>query len=517
MSSRPSPVAHPIQSGSLPGLYWLMAFGFLLAALLWLGPADAAAQQQPHNVLLLLIDDLRADLAGFAGGPAATPNLDRLQKEAVYFTHAMTTTGLCSPARAALFTGRLGHRQGVDDNVRTWHSRNTGLSLTQTTLVEWAREQGYFVGFIGKWHLGRYDAFRRGAHRTQSSDLDEGGVYGVSNTRPDFEAVRRYYDTSQTYEEKPGFYAVQGKTFEDAPVSKKVKAATEFLREARQMKTPFFLTITTNLTHPPYVPPADYARQYDPANIVLPANLNDPYENKPPYHRDIMWPFHDLGHMTEQDWRRARAYALAELTLLDDAVGRILAAVEENGFKENTAVIFVSDQGSMLGEHGLFDKGPYAYDELMRIPLLVRMPGIRPKRVERQVSIIDLNHTLVDWMGLAPSRPGIDSRSLMPLLRGGDSGMQGPDEAFYRYEWYNGRWFGVRTIRTPEAKYSWNPAGPDELYDLKRDPLEIRNLALEGSYREVLRDLQQRLLAHLETVEDPLFGEMKRYVEASLQ
>ena len=166
-------------------------------------------------------------------------------------------------------------------------------------------------------------------------------------------------------------------------------------------------------------------------------------------------------------------------------------------------IIFTSDQGSMLAEHGLYDKGPYAYDGLMRIPMLVKIPGVKYKKINHQVSLIDLNATMVDFMGLKPKQKNLDSRSLLPLIYKGDEAWKDvPDEAFYRYEWYNGRWFGVRTIRTPEFKYTFNPAGDDELYDLKNDPHEMRNLIDDVQYKATLTHLRDRLFAHLKQCDD---------------
>ena len=481
----------------------LFALIFVVGVML-LSAGKALAQERP-NVLLITTDDLRADLPGFAGGPAKTPNLDRLRGSSVYFANAMTTTGLCSPARAALFTGRWGHRTGVDDNVRVWHSRNTGLDVQQSTIMEWTRSDDYLTGFVGKWHLGGDGPFRR---------EKEAGYYGISNRRPDFDRVKRYYDMDNTPKEKPRYYAVRGETYEDTEASRKVARGITFLRDATEVDKPFFLALNFNAPHPPYQPPAEYVEMYDYREVGLPASLDDPFKNKPLYQKAIMWPWHDVGHMSHDDWRKTIAYAQADLSVIDHGVGKLLDAVRANGFWENTIIIFVSDQGSMLGEHGLYDKGPYSYDELMRIPLLVRIPNVNPKRISRQVSLIDVTKTLVDVMSLAPVQdPPVDSRTLMPLINHGNSAWEGPDEAFYRYEWYNGRWFGVRTIRTPRYKYSWNPAGPDEMYDLKKDPHEITNVVNKPSYREECKRLQQRLLQHLMETKDPFYDEMKSYLK----
>jgi arylsulfatase A-like enzyme len=117
-------------------------------------PAAIPASGTKRNVLLLYAEQFQHDVATFAGGPAKTPNLDRFAAGATVFRTACTTTALCSPARAALFTGRLGHRTGLDDNCYIWHSRLNELAPKQTTLIEWAGRRGYLMGYYGKWHLG---------------------------------------------------------------------------------------------------------------------------------------------------------------------------------------------------------------------------------------------------------------------------------------------------------------------------------------------------------------------------
>jgi len=124
------------------------------------------------NVILLTFDDLRFDTFSFHGSSAKTPNIDALKNKSVYFSNACTTTGLCSPSRAALFTGRLGHRTGLDDNCHVWQSRLMGLSLQQETILEWARQKDYFVGHFGKWHLGPNGPMRRGVHRFSKKAKD---------------------------------------------------------------------------------------------------------------------------------------------------------------------------------------------------------------------------------------------------------------------------------------------------------------------------------------------------------
>ncbi len=207
--------------------------------------------------------------------------------------------------------------------------------------------------------------------------------------------------------------------------------------------------------------------------------------------------------MTEYDWRMSTAYYWGFISMLDRVFGEVVEALKTNGFWENTMIVVAADHGDMCGAHGRFDKGPYSYDELMRVPALVRAPGVTAREVTRHVSTIDLNRTMTDWMQIEPDIPSVDSRSLFPLMERGNAGWETPDEVYYRYEWFCGRWYGIRTIRSPDIKYSFNPVGGDELYDLKKDPGELKNMNRAESHSTVKREMQFRLLAHLKAVQEP--------------
>ncbi len=465
--------------------------------------APAQVHRERRNIVLIYVEQFQHNVASYAGGPAKTPNLEKLASEAVNFHTACTTTALCSPARAALFTGRLGHRTALDDNCYVWHTPVTGLDLKQTTLIEWARKKGYFMGYFGKWHLGVDGPIRRGVQRHPPAGFDRRPNPGKTE-KPDFSLARPYYEKGRVFAEKPGFYTTAEGTYETSPTSRVARAGVAFLKEAQAVEQPFFLTLSFNAVHPPYDVPKPYSDMYDWRSVELPRNVHDTFENKPAYQNDVMWPFHDTGHMSDDDWRRSIAFYHGFVTLLDRALGEVLDALKANGLTENTLLVVIADHGDMNGAHNRYDKGPYAYDEVMRIPLLIRWPGVRQREISRHVHSMDVNQTLVEWAGLEPDVPSLDSRSLAPLIERGDNGWDTPDEALYRYEWYNGLWFGVRAIRTPEFKYCFNPGGVDELYDLRKDPAESTNLINSPANASVQRRMEDRLLFHLERTSDTL-------------
>lgn len=478
----------------------------VLPTLAGVAAPDAKELPQKRNVVFILTDDMRLDMTAYGGGKLQTPNLDMLKSEAVNFKNACTTTGLSTPSRAALFTGRLGHRTGLEDNLNLWHCEDLTLDKDCSTIYEWASAAGYNVAYFGKWHLGYISPADRGAEQFVGSPSE---LVVKKQPRPSYSAIDKYYDKSyqrdvaKGKQEKPHYYATQDCTYEQTEAKKQVDLGVKFLEELPSSDNrPFFLTLSFHSPHPSYKVPAPYNKMYDYRDITLPESLHNNHKGLE-FQHDVLWPWMDVDHMSDDDWRKTISYSMGLCTMFDQALGEFFDELKAQGLWEDTLIVFTSDQGTMLAEHGLYDKGPYAYEGLMKIPMLVKMPKGEAAEVEHQVSLIDLNQTLVEYMKLQPMDANVDSRSLMPLIEDGDKVWSCvPDVSFYRYEKYNGRWFGVRSIRTPEWKYSFNPNGSDELYNIKSDPHEMQNLIDDVEYAETLHDLQIQLLQHLKDCDD---------------
>lgn len=478
----------------------------LCATMSSLAVANTTNAQNKHNVLIIMFDDMRFDTFSYRGGPVHTPNIDALADTSVRFDQAMTTTGLCSPSRAAMFTGRWGHKTGLDDNLDIYHTRLMELDPEQGGLIRRAKDAGYYVGYVGKWHLGAQGAQMRGADFVKSGHEHFAERF-QRNWTP--YAIRENVEKYQQgilnkNNEKLEYYQTLDGSYETTETKEKVDYGRELMQKAVQQDKPFFGVVSFKQPHPPYRVPEPYASMYDPESVKLPKNHNVHGANKPLGQRGVFWPWHDVSHMTELDWRKARAYYYGAIAMIDRAVGELIQSAKDTGLYDDLHIVFVGDQGSMLGEHGLFDKAPYTYDELMRMPLLMRVPGVDPKIVNRQVSMLDIAPTLADWMQLK-NDGDVDGHSLTPLIEQGDKAEAGqPDTAFYAYEWYNGAWFGIRAIRTPEYKFVWNPGDSvDELYDLKNDPVELNNLIKSKTHQKVKNQLILDLYQELVKTEDP--------------
>lgn len=301
--------------------------------------------QKKPNVLVLMFDDMRFDTFSYRGGPVHTPNIDQLASESTRFDNAMSTTGLCSPSRAAFYTGRWGHKNGLDDNVELYHSRYSELNLDEGGLIKRASDAGYLVGHVGKWHLGARGTELRGAE----IDLAHGHEPRERFTRPytpynKVKKVEGYYQGKLDKNgEKHEYYLTQDGTYEDTSAYKKVVAGKKMLKQMAQDKRPFFGIVSFNQPHPAYRVPEPYASMYDPNELSLPANHLAERKNKPLAQGGIWWPWHDVGHMTEQDWRKARSYYYGAIAMVDRIVGELLQAAKDEGIYDDLHIVLLGD------------------------------------------------------------------------------------------------------------------------------------------------------------------------------
>lgn len=494
-----------------------MKYLLLSLILIFSSFAFATVEKKP-NVLVLFFDDMRFDTFSYRNGPVPTPNIDMLAEQSVQFNSAMTTTGLCSPSRAALFTGRWGHKTGLDDNVELFHSRQYQLSPSEGGLIKRAVDSDYFVGYVGKWHIGPQGPKIRGAQfiREHADTRTRKPRHYVPYA--DVESIKGYYQGQRDENgEKHVYYQTLPGTYKDTEAYHKVEYGKEMLVAAAQQDKPFFGVVSFNQPHPPYRVPEPYASMFDPQDISLPDNFVQERNFKPMAQDKVLWPWHDVGHMTESDWRRSQAHYYGAIAMVDDMVGELLQTAKDLGLYDDLHIVLLGDQGSMIGEHNLFDKGPYAYDELMRIPLLYRNPDTAPKVITRQVSMIDLAPTLGELMHL-PNDGDVDGRSLVPLMINGDKAEAGQeDTALYMYEWYNGAWFGLRALRTPDLKFVWYPGdNRDELYDLKKDPGELTNLIKNADYKQKLAHITSLLEREMARVDDPMLDVYQHHLKSIL-
>lgn len=453
----------------------------------------------PPNILLIHSDQHRYDCVGANGHPfIQTPNLDRLAAEGVNFRHAFTPQPICSPARNSLHYGRWPTQHHVIANFDTEFALPAPEGMT--TWSEALRDAGYFLGYVGKW----------GVHPARTP-LD----FGYHEYVPDAQYSR--WRAAQGIPPAPKASGWMGETDhhvtpEQSRLAWGANEAMRLLEEAASRREesgrPFFLRWDPTEPHLPHILPEPYASMYPPEEIPPWPGFPDPLEGKPYIQAQQRRSWQVDGWGWEQ-WQPLVSRYLGTVTQLDTQIGRILEALERLGLAENTLVAYTCDHGNLSGSHGMIDKHYVLYDDVTRVPLIVRWPG-RTKAAgsvcESFVSQeIDLAATFCEAVGV-PIPRGFAGQSLVPLLTG-EQIDNGRTDIFAQYM---GNQFGLysqRMVRDARWKYIWNAVAEDELYDLDTDPGEITNRATDPGCRTELRRLRARLVAWMESIGDPLLNQ----------
>lgn len=439
------------------GFACLLALSLAQAA----GITSADTRPAPRNVLFLLADDMQADAIGALGHPVVkTPSLDRLVREGFCFRQCYimgsTVPAVCIPSRAMLWSGR-----------NLWRTRNDLANLT--TLPELLRKHGYETFITGKWHNGRPSLARS---FTQGKAIFFGGMSDHFKVPVfDFDPTGKYPQTAQ-------YLAKQFSTELFA------EAARGFLETYRGHR-PFFMFVSFTAPHDPRTPPGKYATMYKPDEIPLPANFlpEHPFDNGELKVRDeLLAPF----PRTAEVIRQHLADYFGMITHMDAEVGRILAALRESPYANDTLVVFSSDNGLAVGQHGLLGK-QNLYEHSIRVPLIITGPGIPPGQSDALVYLHDLFPTLCELLGIDPP-VNIDAQSLVPIIRGTSSAGRSHLIFAYRAE--------QRAIRSgPWKLIHYRVAGKEtlQLFNLQDDPWELRNLADDPQHADLCRRLKSLL------------------------
>jgi len=436
---------------------------------------------RPPNIVLFLTDDHAPWTLPVYGGRAGlrVPHFERLASEGALFQNAFTPCPVCSPARACLMTGRTPSQVGIHDwleesdpaiAARDWLAG-------EATLPERLHTVGYHTILSGKWHLGR-------SHQTPPGFVRCFGLPGGQGT----------HNGSFTYHQDGVPVTLAGN--KSAHITDRALA----MLDAAPQDRPFFLNVGYIATHSPYA-----AAGHDPAMTRLAETLS--FDNLPDYTPHPWAKNEDLDALDEKNpdaLRQRRLGYHAAVLELDRNVGRIISHLESRGRLDDTIIIYVSDHGCSLGQHGFFGKGNSTrplnmYDVSLRIPLLVRGPGITPgTRVGNPVDHYDLFLALCAWADAPPAgAQRFAGHSLAPLARG-------EIVANWQMERY-GEYGDLRMIRTPDFKLVRRfPDGPDDFFDLKTDPDETKNLASSAGHAGIRNHLAERLANWYARHEDPV-------------
>lgn len=472
-------------------------------------------KKQP-NIIVIMTDQHRLSAVGAYGDTVCqTPNIDRLAREGVRFETAYTSNPVCSPARGTVMTGQYPHTHGITSNLH-----NVGCSVHELRdrpelLSRRMESAGYQLGYTGKWHLGTEKTESFGIPNEPSLPRDvgfEGQNFG-NHGGGGFE-----YSEYQNYLKENGF---EHKVKEWGEETQHILPMGE-LEGPAESTVPYFLTQhTMDMTdrfakeekpffiwhnfwgpHGPYYVPKEYVDMYRDVSIPEWPNYRWPSRELMGPHQVKIHPDHE--RLVWADWEMALRYYYAFATLIDEQIGRLVAHLEATGQLENTVIIFASDHGETIGSHGgLTDKGWHHFEEIHRIPFVIRFPDGKAKGEVREafVSLTDLYPTVCDLGAAEWDRNAVHGMSLLPLVAEADVAWR--DTVVSEFGGVNSLAATLRTVRYASYKYGYNCAGEDELYDLEKDPWEMRNLIQHPGYRAVAADMRRRLFVWMEETNDP--------------
>ena len=472
-----------------------------LVFLLTLSAALPAADKRP-NILFIFTDDHAPHAIGAYGSKInKTPNMDKLAREGMIFHNSFCTNSICGPSRAVILTGKHSHLNGFMTNGNTFDG-------SQQTFPKLMRKAGYQTAMVGKWHL-----------KTEPTGFDFWEV--LIGQGPYYNPPMRTPQGNKKY---------TGYTTEIV-----TDIALDFLKNKRDKEKPFVLMYQHKAPHRNWAPGPGYLNMYDDVTIPEPATLFDKWENRTSAAKTQTMTIerhlsaNDLKLTTPRGltkeqlaaWNAAygpknEAFRKAKLegkalvrwkyqryikdylrciAAVDDNIGRVLGYLDDEGLAGNTIVIYSSDQGFYLGDHGWFDKR-WMYEESLRMPLIVRWPGvIKPGSTNHHlVQNLDYAETFLDVAGIAIP-DDMQGRSLAPLFRG-ESPADWRDSIYYHYLEYPGahsvrRHYGVRT-RTHKLIRYYN-INEWELFDLSKDPDELMSVHGKEEYASVQKDLEGEL------------------------
>jgi arylsulfatase A-like enzyme len=442
---------------------------------LCLASTAVAAETRP-NILYVMSDDHAAHAIGAYGSKInQTPNIDRIGKEGMRLANCFCTNSICTPSRAAILTGKYSHVNGVP-------VFNT-FDGSQPTLAKYLQAAGYHTGMFGKWHLGG----RPTGFDSWNILPGQGAYFDPVLIAPDNRKKHPGYATDIITDLSLAF-------LEDRPKDK-----------------PFFLMCHHKAPHRPWQPDARHAKQWENVQVPEPETFDDDYATRSDAAREATMridrdltpadlkqkPPAGLSGKDLKKWKYQRYMRdyLACIASVDDNVGRLLDYLDKKGLAANTIVVYTSDQGFFLGDHDWYDKR-FMYEESLRMPFLVRWPAAIKAGTthDGMVLNVDFAPTLLDAAGLKVPAD-MQGRSFLPLLKG-ETPKDWRTSMYYRYYHYPMHHrvqphYGVRTERYKLIYF--NKIDQWELFDLRKDPHELKNVAADPEYADTLKALKAEM------------------------
>lgn len=478
--------------------------------LLLLAAGSYAQQPKRPNIIFIFSDDHAYQaISAYGNKQVQTPNIDRIAKQGARFNNALVTNSICGPSRATLLTGKYSHINGYPLNEQRF-------DVNQQLFPALLQQHGYQTAWIGKWHLG---------------NLPKG-----------FDFWRILNGQGQYY--NPDFIGPKDTVRMEGYVTNLITGMSLNWLKNRDTSKPFFLVVGEKATHREWLPDLQDLGAYDHITFPLPPTFRDNYRNREaaqnqdmtidktmrlkedlkvhanyekgiygrftPEQRRMFENYYENKVSKEFDEKKLAGEALVEWKYqrylrdylstarsLDRNIGEILAYLDKNGLAENTVVIYASDQGFYMGEHGWFDKR-FIYEESLKTPFVIRYPGvIKPgTQVNELMANIDWAPTILDLAGVKPPAD-IQGTSFLPLVKPGGDKKNWRKEVYYHYYEFPQPHhvyphFGIRTAQYTLVRF-YNPGKSWELYDLKKDPHQVNNIYGQKGMEKTTAALKEKL------------------------
>jgi arylsulfatase A-like enzyme len=407
------------------------------------------------------------------------PNLHMLMDDSVVFEQAHTCNAICSPARASLMTGTLPHTHGMVDCTHTVPPYRAEYNDQLDTITRVFHEEGYHVSYYGKWHIER-------THKLENYGID---VYETELHIPSSAVTM----TDKIMVSTPGYpdKMVAGIFSEDEAVTDEhyiYQKAIEDIEANKNSGKPFCTFLSTNAPHDPYCVPQSVYDLYENCPLSLPVSFSDSMEDKPAIYRRMR---SALASLTCDDFCKVMRCYYSYCTLVDIQIGKLIRYLKDNDLYDNTLIICLSDHGDMMGAHGMMMKSVESFEEIYRIPLIMKLPGQKMAGEKKSfyITINEVGPTVLDLVGCRPLNGDYIGQSLVPWLNG-----EKKDGHYSFAEFFGQRFaFTQRIYWQDHLKYVFNAFDYDELYDLEKDPFEMQNLVNDPSYQDLKTEMCKKM------------------------
>lgn len=460
------------------------------------------SEQKKYNVLYIMSDDLNSDMGSFDDPLVQTPNLDRLREHAVRFMNAYTQFPLSGPSRASIMTGYYPEKTRVYD-LQTSFRENIPSAVT---LPELFKNNGYYTARVGKiYHAGvPFDIGGPGLDDPQSWQatynpigIDKTDEYKVHILPGQPIGPNRRIGSALAYMEVDG---------PDDLHTDAISANTARLLIKQHKDKPFFIALGFYRPHTPYVAPKKYFDLYPLDKIELPYVPDNDWDNKPAAARTVNPNNYGLP---EDSLKKVKQAYYASISFIDAQIGKMLDALKEEGLEDNTIIVFQSDHGYLLGEHGLWQKQTL-FEHCANTPLIISVPGITDKKESTNdvVEFVDIYPTIAGLCNLKGIPNDLSGESLLPLLKDPSTSLHEDAYTMLKRITYPKGWsldvkmkpvseFAGRSIRNARYRYTeWDEGNKGgELYDYQNDPHEFNNLYNNPKYKKIQAELKKKLHA----------------------